>query len=230
MRSSPVHSGSFSVPTFPETSHGYSWYHSLFFILECLLMTLSSCDSLPIIKMSYYFSQTLMVSSTLNCISCYLWPIAGWELWDVHSFPSPSMSESHPPFLYPPYAFFFHKKSHCRLPLPKKNAFSQRNLHLSYWSQNILLCPSCWLRMLLSLTYILPLPKKEVYFFPLLATLREVHYCVPGVLVLKAYCENCSKQNSQHQDTRNRIQGWNYLPRVDVTAAPFNPGWYNSSS
>lgn len=72
--------------------------------------------------------------------------------------------------------------------------------------------------------------RRKSFFFFLLATLLEVHYCVPRVLVLKGYCENCSKQNAQHQDARNRIQGWNYLPRVDVTAAPFNPGWYNSSS
>lgn len=67
------------------------------------------------------------------------------------------------------------------------------------------------------------------FFFPLLATPGEVHYCVLGVLVLKGYCENCSKQNFQHQDARNRIQGWKHLPRVDVTAAPFSAGWYSSS-
>lgn len=98
-------------------------------------------------------------------------------------------------------------KGHSRLFLPVKHAFSQKKLHLNYWSLSILLCPSCGLRMLLSLTYILPLPKKEVYFMFLLAAPLEVHYCVLGVLVLKGYCENCSKQNSQHQDTRNRIQG-----------------------
>lgn len=49
-----------------------------------------------------------------------------------------------------------------------------------------------WLaRAVCSLTYIPPLPEKEMgFFFPLLATPGEVHYCVLGVLVLRGYCEN----------------------------------------
>lgn len=78
--------------------------------------------------------------------------------------------------------------------------------------------------------------RRKRIFFPLLAAPGEVHYCVLGVLVLQGYCEECSKQNFQHQDARNRIQGWEHLPRVDVTAAPFSgdgpavpPSWASST-
>lgn len=63
--------------------------------------------------------------------------------------------------------------------------------------------------------------RRKWVFFPLLATPGEVHYCVLGVLVLEGYCEGCSKQNFEHQDARNGIQGGGTLPRGDVTAAPF---------
>lgn len=62
------------------------------------------------------------------------------------------------------YIISLNKKSHSRLPLSKKKAFSQMELH---GSQKALLCPSCWPGLLCSLTYIPPLPEKEVdFFFP----------------------------------------------------------------
>lgn len=121
------------------------------------------------------------------------------------------------------YIISLNKKSHSRLPLSKKKAFSQMKLH---GSQKALLCPSCCCAALPTSHHC---QRRKWIFFPLLATPGEVHYCVLGVLVLKGYCENCSKQNFQHQDARNRIQGWKHLPRVDVTAAPFSAGWYSSS-